>query len=42
MGYSNGSIVMGCAALALGIGLIVWQKILDREERGDETTCPLK
>jgi hypothetical protein len=42
MGYSNGSIVMGCAALALGIGLIVWQKILDREERGDEATCPLK
>ena len=38
MDCSNGSMVMGCAAFALGIGLIVWQKILDREERGDDAT----
>jgi len=28
----------GLRGLALGIGLIVWQKILDRKERGDDAT----
>jgi hypothetical protein len=35
LGYSNGSLVMGCVALALGVALIIWQKMLDREERAD-------
>ena len=35
IGYSNGSIVMGCVAFAIGVGLIIWQRTLDREERTD-------
>ena len=31
IGYSNGSIVMGCVALPLGVSLIVWQKSLTRK-----------
>jgi hypothetical protein len=26
---------MGCVAFATGAGLMIWQRILDREERGD-------
>ena len=40
IGCSNGSIVMGCVALPLGIGLIVRQKILDLEERGSDAALP--
>lgn len=36
-GYSNGSIVMGCVAFALGASLIVWQRKLDREAPDSET-----
>jgi len=35
IGYSNGSSVMGCVAFAIAVGQIIWQRTLDREERGD-------
>ena len=37
MGFSRGSLVMGGVALAVGVGLIVWQRILDREYLADLT-----
>ena len=35
IGFSNGSSVMGCRALAIGVGVIIWPKIMDRDERGE-------